>query len=73
MPEKIDQVAAKAEVTFVVTNNHFESKAGVNALQLKHMLTAQRVKAPAVLLDHYPELRSIADPLSDSGELPLLA
>ena len=44
--EKIVRIADKAEVTYVVTNNHFEGKAGVNALQLKNMITGQRVKAP---------------------------
>jgi hypothetical protein len=60
----------------VVTNNHFEGKAGVNALQLKNMLTGQRVKAPEPLLEHYPELKKIADPLYDdraNPSLPLLA
>ena len=72
--DKIERIAHKAEVTYVVTNNHFEGKAGVNGLQLKHMLTGQRVKAPETLLQHYPELRSIADPLPDStSDLPLLA
>lgn len=72
--EKIQRIAHKAEVTYVVTNNHFESKAGVNGLQLKHMLTGQRVKAPETLLQHYPELKGIADPLSgDAPQLPLLA
>jgi len=52
---------AEAQVTYVVTNNHFEGKAGVNALQLKNMLTGQRVKAPETLLQHYPELKKIAD------------
>jgi hypothetical protein len=47
----------------VVANNHFEAKAGVNALRLKHMLSGQRVKATEALLKHYRELRSIADPL----------
>jgi uncharacterized protein YecE (DUF72 family) len=73
---KIDHIAHKANVTFVVTNNHFEGKAGVNALQLKHMLTGQRVKAPAPLLQHYPELKNIADPLPEDASdpnLPLLA
>jgi uncharacterized protein YecE (DUF72 family) len=73
--EKIGRIAKKAEVTYVVANNHFEAKAGVNALQLKHMLTGQRVRAPEPLLAHYPELRSLADPLADasSSSLPLLA
>src|SRR5262249_56620508 len=30
--EKITRIAAKAEVTYVIANNHFEAKAAVNAL-----------------------------------------
>lgn len=72
--DKVERIAQKAEVTYVVANNHFEAKAGVNALQLKHMLGGQRVKAPETLLKHYPELKAIADPLRDDArELPLLA
>src|SRR5271163_1692478 len=74
--EKIERITQKAEVTYVVANNHFEGKAGVNALQLKHMLSGQRVKATETLLKHYPELKSIADPITDEGSssnLPLLA
>src|SRR5712675_2865429 len=37
--ERIENVAARAETTYVITNNHFESKAGVNALELKAMVT----------------------------------
>ncbi len=73
---KIERIAKKAEVTFVVANNHFEAKAGVNALQLKHMLSGQRVKAPEPLLKHYPDLKKIADPIGDRGpalEFSLLA
>jgi uncharacterized protein YecE (DUF72 family) len=72
--EKIERIASKAEVTYVVANNHFEAKAGVNALQLKHMLTGRRVKATEPLLEHYPELKSIADPITDDDDgLPLLS
>ncbi|HTR64973.1 MAG TPA: DUF72 domain-containing protein [Terriglobales bacterium] len=74
--EKIQRIAGQAQVTYVVTNNHFEAKAGANALQLKHMLTGQRVQAPEPLLRHYPALRKIADALPDEGDstsLPLLA
>lgn len=72
--DKIERIATKAEVTYVVANNHFQAKAGVNALQLKHMLTGGRVRAPESSLEHYPELKSIADPLpGDESNLPLLA
>jgi uncharacterized protein YecE (DUF72 family) len=69
--EKIERIAEKAEVTYVVANNHNLGKAGVNALELKHMLTGKRVKAPEVLIQHYPELKKIADPLSDGSSFNL--
>jgi uncharacterized protein YecE (DUF72 family) len=73
--ERIDKIAEKAKTTFVIANNHFEAKAGVNALQLKNMLTGRRVLAPESLLEHYPDLKKIADPLSEghpTATLPLL-
>jgi uncharacterized protein YecE (DUF72 family) len=75
---RIENVAEKALTTYVITNNHFESKAGVNALELKAMVTGKRVSAPPTLIQKYPELRRFADPAEDSGanpsaQLPLLA
>jgi uncharacterized protein YecE (DUF72 family) len=66
--EKIASVAEKAQATYVITNNHFESKAGVNALELKAMITNKRVQAPETLIRRYPELRSVADAAEDEGE-----
>jgi hypothetical protein len=40
------------------------------------MLTGRRVTAPEALLDHYPQLKVIADPLGEDQQgasLPLLA
>ena len=73
--EKIENIAGRAEKTYVVANNHFESKAAVNALQLKSMLTGSRVKAPETLLQQYPELGAVADAETDDSDpnLPLLA
>lgn len=76
--ERIVHVAEKAQTTYVITNNHFESKAGVNALELKAMISGRRVQAPPTLIQKYPELRRVADPSDDSPEpgssqLPLLA
>ncbi|HVI08188.1 MAG TPA: DUF72 domain-containing protein, partial [Candidatus Binatia bacterium] len=59
--DRIVSVAEKAQTTYVITNNHFESKAGVNALELKAMITGRRVAAPETLIQKYPELRSVAD------------
>jgi uncharacterized protein YecE (DUF72 family) len=74
---RIETVAARAQTTYVITNNHFESKAAVNALELKAMISGRRVSAPPTLIEKYPELRKIADPAEDSGDfstqLPLRA
>jgi uncharacterized protein YecE (DUF72 family) len=75
---RIESVAERAQATYVITNNHFESKAGVNALELKAMISGKRVLAPPTLIQKYPELRRIADAAEDFGEdlgprLPLRA
>ncbi len=53
--DKIERVALKAQVTFVVANNHFQGKAAVNGLQLKHMVSGHPVKAPEILVRAYPQ------------------
>ena len=58
---RIEEIARKTEVTYVIANNHFEGKAAVNGLQLKHMLTGQKVRAPETLVERYPELRGISE------------
>jgi uncharacterized protein YecE (DUF72 family) len=63
--QRIINVAEKAQTTYVITNNHFESKAGVNALELKAMIQEKRVSAPPTLIQRYPELRKFADPMQD--------
>jgi hypothetical protein len=57
---RIDAIAGKAKKTFVVANNHFEGKAAVNALHLKHMLTGRAVEVPDTLLRKYWERGEIA-------------
>jgi len=52
---RIEHVSGQAETTFVISNNHFESKAAVNSLQLKSMLTGSDVTAPGSLQLAYPE------------------
>jgi uncharacterized protein YecE (DUF72 family) len=66
--ERIMSIAERAQTTYVITNNHFESKAGVNALELKAMISGKRVLAPPTLIKKYPELRNIADAAEDDRE-----
>jgi len=66
---RIHHVAEGGDSTFVITNNHFEGKAIVNALQLIHLLTRAKVKVPEPLRRRYPELDRIA---SEPPAEPLL-
>jgi uncharacterized protein YecE (DUF72 family) len=52
---RIEHVSQQSETTFVISNNHFESKAAVNSLQLRSMLTGTAVTAPESLQAAYPE------------------
>ncbi len=58
--DRIREIQKNTRKTFVVTNNHFQGKAVVNALQLISVLTASKVKIPEPLRQHYPQLEPIA-------------
>jgi uncharacterized protein YecE (DUF72 family) len=66
--ERIESVAQRAQTTYVIANNHFESKAGVNALELKAMIGNRRVLAPPTLIEKYPDLKRFADSAQGAGE-----
>jgi uncharacterized protein YecE (DUF72 family) len=57
---RISAVNQHTRNTFVITNNHFQGKAVVNALQLISILKGGKVKVPEPLRQHYPELERIA-------------
>ena len=57
---RIKTVNQHTRNTFVVTNNHYQGKAVVNALQLISILKGEKVKVPEPLRQHYPELEKIA-------------
>src|SRR5258708_8364620 len=58
---RVRKVGQQARNTFVITNNHFQGKAVVNALQLISILKGSKVRVPEPLRRHYPQLESIAD------------
>jgi uncharacterized protein YecE (DUF72 family) len=58
--ERIERVEERARDVFVITNNHYQGKAVVNALQLISILKKTKVKVPEPLRQQYPELEKIA-------------
>jgi len=71
--EKIENIAQKAQTTYVIANNHYNAKAPVNALELRHMLEGRKVRAPETLVRHYPELKPISEVEDATGNYSLLA
>lgn len=71
--EKVEAISERAESTYVIANNHFQAKAAVNALELKYLLDGKRVRAPEILVKHYPELRDVAENQETGGAYSLLA
>jgi uncharacterized protein YecE (DUF72 family) len=71
--EKVEIIARRAESTYVIANNHFQAKAAVNALELRHLLYGKKVRAPETLVRHYPELREMVEIEDARGDYPLLA
>lgn len=58
--ERIHTIRAESRETYVITNNHYQGKAVVNALELLSILNATKVKVPEPLRQHYPQLEKIA-------------
>lgn len=55
--KRVSVMSQKAQKTYVVANNHPRGLAVVNALELKSMLSGQKVNVPESLLNAYPQLR----------------
>jgi uncharacterized protein YecE (DUF72 family) len=57
--DRASSISERTRSTYVVTNNHFEGKAVVNALQLAALLTGKPVQIPEQLALRYPEFREL--------------
>ena len=66
--ERVANIARAAEVVFVITNNHYQGKAIINALQLISILRGKPVPVPDSLRPHYPQLAEIALPPAAPSE-----
>jgi uncharacterized protein YecE (DUF72 family) len=70
--KRVQKVAERSREVFVITNNHYQGKGVVNALQLISILTGSKVKVPEPLRVQFPELEAIADgPPAEPSLFPL--
>jgi len=59
---RIRNLDASAEKVFVFSNNHYCGQAAANSLELKNLLTGERLPVPPALLEAFPRLERIALP-----------
>jgi len=62
---RIKQLARGAEKIYVITNNHYRGQAMANALQIKNLITGEKLEIPGSLLKQYPILEDIARKAAD--------
>jgi uncharacterized protein YecE (DUF72 family) len=67
--EELDDIASRAmeigqlsKSMTLIANNHYRGKEAANALEIKAMISGERVDTPPTLLHHYPDLKAIATP-----------
>jgi uncharacterized protein YecE (DUF72 family) len=68
--KRIKDLAKKGEKVYVITNNHYQGQALANALQIKNMITGEKLEVPPLLLNRYPILKDIIKKLKE-GQLDL--
>lgn len=61
--ERIKRLGEKSERVFVITNNHYRGQALANALQIKNMISGEKLDIPLSLLRQYPVLNEIISEL----------
>jgi uncharacterized protein YecE (DUF72 family) len=57
---RIRSINQKTSQTYVISNNHYQGKAVMNALQIINSVTGKKVRIPEPLRARYPELEEIA-------------
>jgi uncharacterized protein YecE (DUF72 family) len=68
--DRIRSLGARSGKVFVITNNHYRGQAMANALQIRNMITGEKVDVPRPLLEKYPILEEIVRKIQN-GQLDL--
>ncbi|HEX9902493.1 MAG TPA: DUF72 domain-containing protein [Acidobacteriota bacterium] len=68
--ERIRELGRKSPKVFIITNNHYRGQAMANALQIKNMVTGEKLDIPHLLLKQFPVLAEIVKKLK-TGQLDL--
>jgi len=64
--QRIKDLGKESDQVYVITNNHYRGQALANALQIKNMITGEKVDVPFLLLQQYPVLEEIVKKIKES-------
>jgi len=67
---RIKDLGRDSDRVYVITNNHYRGQALANALQIKNMVSGEKLEIPAGLLKQYPVLEEIVKRIR-KGQLDL--
>ncbi len=67
---RIKDLGTRSSKIYVITNNHYRGQALANALQIRNMITGDKVDVPDLLLEKYPVLREIVRAIQ-AGQMDL--
>jgi uncharacterized protein YecE (DUF72 family) len=67
--DRIHVLSEHTRNTYVITNNHYQGKAVVNALELLSILKGTKVKVPEPLRERFPQLEQIANEMPAQSTL----
>jgi uncharacterized protein YecE (DUF72 family) len=70
--QRIKDLGTKSSKVYVITNNHYRGQAMANALQIRNMITGEKVDVPELLLEKYPVLSEIVRKIR-TGQMDLFA
>ncbi len=60
----------KSSKVYIITNNHYRGQALANALQIKNLITGEKLDIPPLLVEQYPVLTELAKKIRE-GQLGL--
>ncbi len=67
---RIKELGTKSGKVYVITNNHYRGQALANALQIRNMISGEKVDVPGLMLEKYPVLREIVRAIQ-AGQMDL--
>jgi uncharacterized protein YecE (DUF72 family) len=68
--KRIKDLGNQSSKVYVITNNHYRGQALANALQIKNLITGEKLDIPPLLVEQYPVLKELAKKIKE-GQLGL--